>query len=66
MKVVLERVAPNPRTGKITPRDLESLRQVALRQVQYSQNAAIEAIVQAKLSQLPERRQGFSPQEVCS
>ena len=66
MKVVLERVAQNPRIGTVTPKDLESLRQVALRQMQDSKDAAIEAIVQAKLAQLPERRQGFSPPEVCS
>ncbi|MEZ4513096.1 MAG: hypothetical protein R3C62_14605 [Chloroflexota bacterium] len=66
MKVVLERVAQNSRIGIVTSKDLENLRQVALRQMQYSRDAAIEAIVQAKLAQLPEHRQGFSPQEVCS
>lgn len=66
MKVVLERVAQNSRIVTVTSKELESLRQVALRQMQYSKDAALEAIVQAKLAQLPERRQGFSPPEVCS
>lgn len=66
MKVVLECVAQNPRIGTLTPKDLENLRKVALRQMQCSQNAAIEAIVQAKLAQFPEHQYGLSPKEVCS
>lgn len=66
MNVVLERVARNPRIGIVTAQTLESIRQVALRQMQFSNDAALKAIVQAKLAQLPDRRQEFSPQDVCS
>lgn len=56
MKVVPERVAPNPRIGLISPKTVENLRKVALRQVHCANQAAIDAIIQAKLAQRSENQ----------
>ena len=60
MKQVAERIAPdpsigtNPRIGSLKPKDIESLKQVALRRTSVTKNAAIDLIIQAKLSQMPD------------
>lgn len=54
MKQVAERIAPQPRIGSLKPKDIESLKQVALRRMLVTKNAAISSIIQAKLSQMPD------------
>lgn len=54
MKQVAERIAQNPRIGSLKPKDLENLRQVAMRRMLVTKDAAMDSIIQAKLSQMPD------------